>query len=453
VLALELWDTIGSEYAKLAESQAQRAGEHRGGLRNYLEELQNVLLPEVMQTILILDKADLDLPELRNAAVKTLGTIVGCCGREVVEKVTNGVSRVLGSTNAGERQASALIFSSLCSSPDRDYIRGCFSNGFPHLVRLIADPSPLVLRNTLNGFVVLSETFPDVFLNYSEVYSFFLHLLGLSVNKDEDIQVLSLSVLTNMTDALRDCPCTVSSDPDGILQQMVGIFTNNLTQNSFKESNEKIITVMMNVLMATGKKNVVVMLTTHLIGLYGDSAKANLADRSIVLGQIITVIHTCLLSLSKFSVQYDLKHRIYELIDLHLRLNGIEQEGIHMISALSIAFKREFLQDQLEKYWSVVMQGLEWVEQKLVFKAALNCIADIARCEEGRAIQSKLVPVFERLVKLIHNNTLDREIKIDILNCFGDLSIGLKAYDDAFVNTLVNICNECFEAVYKFSEM
>lgn len=62
VLALELWDTIGSEYAKLAESQAQRAGEHRVGLRNYVEELQDVLLPEVMQAILILDKADLDLP-------------------------------------------------------------------------------------------------------------------------------------------------------------------------------------------------------------------------------------------------------------------------------------------------------------------------------------------------------------------------------------------------------
>ena len=84
-----------------------------------MEELQNVLLPEVTQAILILDKADLDRPEMRNSAVKTLGTIVGCCGREVVEKVTNGVSRVLSSTNAGERQASALIFSSLCSSNDK----------------------------------------------------------------------------------------------------------------------------------------------------------------------------------------------------------------------------------------------------------------------------------------------------------------------------------------------
>ncbi len=188
----------------------------------------------------------------------------------------------------------------------------------------------------------------------------------------------------------------------------MGIFTNNLPNNNFKESNEKIITVMLNVLMATNKKNVVVMLTSHLIGLYGDSAKANLADRGIVLGQIMTVIHTCILSLTRFPIQYDLKHRIYDLIDMHLRLNGIEQEGINMIGVLSIAFKREFLQDQLEKYWSVVMQALEMVEQKPIFKAALTCIADIARCEEGRVIKGKLALLFDKLVSLMHNSTLDR---------------------------------------------
>jgi hypothetical protein len=197
-------------------------GEQHGGLRNFLEELQEVLLPEVMQAILIIDKADLDLPDLRDVAVKTLGTFVSCCGRNVVDKVTDGVSRVLGSANAGERQASSLIFSSLCYYTDKDYIQGCFANGFPHLVRLIADPEPLVRRNTLSGFVVLSESFPLVFLGYGDIYNFFMHLLSLSATtKDEDTQVLSLTVLMNITDALRDFPCQLSSDPDTVLQKMV----------------------------------------------------------------------------------------------------------------------------------------------------------------------------------------------------------------------------------------
>lgn len=122
ILALEFWDTVGTEYLKRADNDANRVGEQAGTLRNFLEELQDLLLPEVMQAILILSKEDLNFSDFREVAVKTLGTFVNCCGRNVVDKVTDGVSRVLSSANAGERQASALIFSSLCFYGDKDYI-------------------------------------------------------------------------------------------------------------------------------------------------------------------------------------------------------------------------------------------------------------------------------------------------------------------------------------------
>lgn len=88
--------------------------------------------------------------------MKTLGTFVNCCGRNVVENVTQGVSRVVTSAQAGERQASVLIFSSLCYYPDQDYIRELFTNGFPHLIRLATDPELLVAKNSLNGLATLS---------------------------------------------------------------------------------------------------------------------------------------------------------------------------------------------------------------------------------------------------------------------------------------------------------
>lgn len=93
----------------------------------------------------------------------------------------------------------------------------------------------------------------------------------------------------------------------------------------------------------------------------------------------MAVIHTGVLSLSKYSVEDDLKRKIYNLIDLHISIYGVEQEGINMISAAAICFKKEFLQEQFDKYWNIVMQGLEMIEQKLVFKATLACISDISR--------------------------------------------------------------------------
>jgi hypothetical protein len=66
-----------------------------------VQEMQEDLLPEVMGSILILDESDIDLPDLREGAVKTLGTFVSCCGRELVDKVTEGVSRIINSNRAG----------------------------------------------------------------------------------------------------------------------------------------------------------------------------------------------------------------------------------------------------------------------------------------------------------------------------------------------------------------
>jgi len=33
----------------------------------------------------------------------------------------------------------------------------------------------------------------------------------------------------------------------------------------------------------------------------------------------------------------------------------------------------------MENYWQYILQGLEMVDQKNTFKAALNCVADVAR--------------------------------------------------------------------------
>ncbi len=67
----------------------------------------------------------------------------------------------------------------------------------------------------------------------------------------------------------------------------------------------------MNIIMATEKKSVLVMLIKHLIELYLDYCKSKISDREIVLSQIITLIHTSVLSMSKFSIDSDLRRKIY----------------------------------------------------------------------------------------------------------------------------------------------
>ena len=66
-----------------------------------------------MGCMLILGKSDFELPDLRESSVRTLTVFVSCCGRDVADKIIEGVKRVIHSSNLGERQASALLFSCL----------------------------------------------------------------------------------------------------------------------------------------------------------------------------------------------------------------------------------------------------------------------------------------------------------------------------------------------------
>lgn len=84
LLALEFWDTVGTEYLRRYD-EAQELVYNKGmNDRNYIEELHKTLLPEVMASILILSESDKDFPEMREGAVKTLSTFVSCCGINLV---------------------------------------------------------------------------------------------------------------------------------------------------------------------------------------------------------------------------------------------------------------------------------------------------------------------------------------------------------------------------------
>lgn len=243
----------------------------------------------------------------------------------------------------------------------------------------------------------------------------------------------------------------LSEEPDRILQKLIEEFTLNLNNRKKSDTNEKIIIIVMSIVMATSKKNVLSMLIQHLITIYASYSHNNvkIVDLEIVHTQLIAIIHTCVLALTKYSVDNDLRRKVIDLIDAHIRIYGVDSEGINLISAAAISFKSDFFKDHFEKYWRVINDGLMQIEQKPVFKAALQCISDISRSNE-QTVAQKVSPVFRQLIQYVQSN-IDRELKTEILRCFGDLSLALKDHGEMFVDTLISISNECFEAVYRYS--
>ena len=93
---------------------------------------------------------------------------------------------------------------------------------------------------------------------------------------------------------------------------------------------------------------------------------------------------------------------IFQLINEHIKAYGIEAEGINLISAASSCFKRDF-RNRVEEYWERIIECLNQVKQRPLFKATLTCIADIARNQESH-INQRISMVFSRLMDIMKSD-------------------------------------------------
>ena len=85
---------------------------------NFISPMESSVLPEVMRCFIIENAEEKDFPELRNSAAKTLSTLINAGTKETIDAVANGTFTCLKSSNPWHRQASAVLLSTICESPD-----------------------------------------------------------------------------------------------------------------------------------------------------------------------------------------------------------------------------------------------------------------------------------------------------------------------------------------------
>ena len=66
-----------------------------------------------MRCLLIEKEDELEFPELRESALKAIGTFVASGDEKIVDRIAEGVGSIIESQIAGHRQATILLFSTL----------------------------------------------------------------------------------------------------------------------------------------------------------------------------------------------------------------------------------------------------------------------------------------------------------------------------------------------------
>lgn len=447
VQALEVLDTIGSEYINRCEAGVGRTNMNQNiNYPNYLTPLQDQLLPEVMSCLLIDTQDDLDFPEMRNSAVKTASTFVNMGNHETMSIIYNGVSTILASTNIGHLQASAILLSTLCESSDKPFAFKKITELFDQVLTLLNSAEPIVITNTLSGLSSIAEYYPEIFLDHAFIKAIIEKLFSFMNLNNPNITTSVLTIFKNMTEGLQ-FNSLVLSDPETLLTPLVNYFEQMLNnfEGQNKEYSEKVLISIMNCIMKIRVRETLVFMVEFLINKYEELYSQNHPDIEIMLQHVISVMHTSILALESTVPKMDLLQKICGVIDSQIRRFGIEEEGINLIGAMCISFNRNF-EHSAERYWPHVMHALEGVNQHKTFRAALQCVGDYSRIYQESFVD-RLHDIMSRLLTLIHQ-TFDRSLKCHILSCIGDLALGLGRQTDRYIVEIIKICDLCFGAVY-----
>eukprot|EP00919_Chromeraceae_sp_WS-2016_P048684 GHVR01115266.1.p1 GENE.GHVR01115266.1~~GHVR01115266.1.p1 ORF type:complete len:138 (+),score=0.65 GHVR01115266.1:378-791(+) len=135
----------------------------------------------------------------------------------------------------------------------------------------------------------------------------------------------------------------------------------------------------MNIVTTTDKREVVIQLIQFLTKRYYEIINSNIPDVQILLESLLTILHTAILAHKNYiPSSNNLLNDLCQLASFHIKKFGVESEGLSIISALSISFNKAFA-PRMEEYWQYVVHGLDMIDQKSTFKAALSCTGDFAR--------------------------------------------------------------------------
>lgn len=91
-------------------------------------------------------------------------------------------------------------------------------------------------------------------------------------------------------------------------------------QNSM---NEKTIAIIMNIVMNSNKKEIIIQLIEFMIEEYNKIVTGNLEDTGFLLEQILSVLHTSILAHKNSVPKHEILVKLCTLIDYHINKFGV----------------------------------------------------------------------------------------------------------------------------------
>jgi len=99
----------------------------------------------------------------------------------------------------------------------------------------------------------------------------------------------------------------------------------------------------------------------------------------------------------------------------------------------------------IDDFWPYLKFALSRPEDPNRFKVAVGCLADVARAVESSFC--KFLEIMEDLIKYLNNPQFDRDLKLHMFVCVGDIMLAVKESGLPYLDDLMKIYAMAYSAV------
>jgi importin subunit beta-1 len=459
--AVEFWTTVCEEEVELAH-EANEAAEYGEIPENESKFFAKIALPEIIPVLLMLltrqeEDADEDEWNVSMSAGVCLNVLAQAVTDAIVPAVIPFIEANIKVQDWHQREAAVMTFGSILDGPDPAVLTPLVNQALPLLIDMMGDSNLHVKDTTawtlgrICDLLVITIK-PDIHLR---------PLITALVNGLQDnprIVTNSCWALMNLADQLgayyEDDPEANQTGPlspyyEGIVSALLKITETTSNENNFRTSAYEAITSYVNhatpdVIGIVQNTIVTILLRMeHLLDvqnqILGVDDRNNWNElQSNFCGVAISVIRRLNHGIQPMADRT--MTLILRLIEAAGKTSTVLEDAFLVVGSLASALEHNF-SPYIRAFLPYLYPALKTHEDTQLCMVAVGIIGDISRAlgEQSAQYAGAFMNV---LLENLQSEVLNRNVKISILSCFGDIALAIGADFQPYLDTTMNVLRQ-----------
>ncbi|KAH8084890.1 ARM repeat-containing protein [Cristinia sonorae] len=457
--AIEFWSTVCELETELAWELSE-ANEYGEVPENESRFFAKVALPEIVPVLLTLltrqeEDADEEEWNVSMAAGTCLGLLATAVGDIIVEAVIPFIEANIRAPDWHQREAAVMAFGSILDGPDPIVLTPLVNQALMILIAMMTDSVPAV-KDTVSWTLgricdlLVGTIKPDAHLH---------PLISALVNGLQDNPRIATNccwALINLADQMafndegvQQIPSPLAPYYEGIVQALLRSTESATNEGNFRTAAYQAITSYVG--HATPESIPVVQSTTlviiqrmeHLISvqnqILGVDDRNNWND---LQSNFCSVLTSTIRTLEKgFQPLADrVMTALLQLIQAAGKTSTVLEDAFLAVGTLAAALEQGFA-PYMQAFLPYLAPALKAHEDSQLCTVAIGVIGDLSRAlgEQSAQYAGAFMTV---LLENLQSDVLNRNVKIPILSCFGDIALAIGAAFEPYLSTTMGVLRQ-----------